>query len=167
MMTSLPYPLSYLASCKFPFREVSWGCEKEGENPPSGHGGVHIWRQTLLVCTHLATAGVSSCSVPPAPPWACCGDCCHGRADTLVKTHDHVCSVYNVMRSCSRPLSTTIILVFLSHYNNKSIRFMRTLLSVLEKAATIGNGMWSFLAENLLVNFKTGSWDHEPDPQVT
>lgn len=166
-MTSLPYLLSYVASCKFPFQQVSWGCEKEGENPPSGHGGVGIWRQTLLACTLLAAAGVSTCSVPPAPLRAQSSDCCHGRADALAKTHGHVCSVYNVMRSCSRPLGTTIILVLLYHNNNKSTCFMRTLLSVLEKAATIEKGMWSFLAENLLVNFKTGSWDHESDPQVT
>lgn len=44
---------------------------------------------------------------------------------------------------------------------------MRTLLTALEKAATIGKGAQSFLAENLLVNFKRSSGEQEPGLQVT
>lgn len=117
--------------------------------------------------TYLATTGVSSCLVPPAPLGAHGGDCCRSRADALAKTHSYVCSAYDVMGPRSRPLGTTIILALLSHNNNKSTCFMRTLLTALEKAAAIGKGAQSFLAENLLVNFKRSSGEQEPGLQVT
>lgn len=41
-MTFLSYPLSYVASYKFSFWQVSLGSEKEGENLPSGHERVGI-----------------------------------------------------------------------------------------------------------------------------
>lgn len=116
-----------------------------------------IWKQTWLVHTYMAAMGVPSCLVAPAPVQAHGRDHCCGRADTLAKTHGYVCSEYNMVEPCYRPLSTTIILALLSHNNNKSACFMRTLLSALEKAATIGKGMQSFLTENLLVNFKARS----------
>lgn len=148
MKTFLSYPLSYVASYKFSFWQVSLDCEKEGENPPSGHERVDVWRQTQLVRTYLAAVGISSHLVPSAPLRGHSSDCCRGRADALARTHSYVCSTYDVMGPCSRPLGTTIILALLSHNNNKSTCFMRTFLSALEKASLLERECKAFWLKN-------------------
>lgn len=170
MMTFLAYLLSYVASCKFSFWHFSVDCEKGAINPPSEHkkgGGVFEGRHLWCASTWQLQVSPWGCVVPPDPLQAYGNDRCHSRADTWAKIHGHVCLAHNAAGSCSRPLGSTMTLALLFCNNNKSTRVVRTLLSVLEKAAAIGKGFQSFLAENLLVEFKRASWDQGPCPQVT
>lgn len=101
--------------------------------------------ETDVVGVHLpGSCRVSSFLVHPAALQKHGNDYCHGRADASAKTHGYIYSVYSMMGSYSMPLGTSITLALLSHNNNKTTHFMRTRLSALEKAATIGKGTQFF-----------------------